>query len=202
MTLPLWLSLVAVCCLGAMSPGPSLAVVLRHTISNGRSHGIITAISHAGGVAIWAILTVLGLALLVTEQPALYHLITYVGAAYLAWMGFNAIRSKGSHLTTTTGVSAPYREAAQDGLMVSLLNPKLAVFFIALFSQFISAEQSRTDQTIMVLTASVIDALWYIIVAMLLSQSAILDKLQARSAIIDRVSGVIFLGLAIRVVTL
>lgn len=185
-----------------MSPGPSLAVVLRHTISNGRSHGIITAISHAGGVAIWAVLTVLGLALLVTEQPALYHLITYVGAAYLAWMGYNAIRSNGSRLTTTAGTPAPYRKAAQDGLMVSLLNPKLAVFFIALFSQFISAEQTRTDQTIMVLTASVIDALWYIVVAMLLSQSAILDKLQARSAIIDRVSGVIFLGLAVRVVTL
>ena len=52
MTLATWFSLLAICCLGAMSPGPSLAVVLRHTISNGRAHGMVTAISHAAGVAI------------------------------------------------------------------------------------------------------------------------------------------------------
>ena len=61
MTLATWFSLLAICCLGAMSPGPSLAVVLRHTISNGRAHGMVTAISHAAGVAIWALLTVWGL---------------------------------------------------------------------------------------------------------------------------------------------
>ena len=57
MTLTLWLSLVTVCTLGTISPGPSLAVVLRHNLSNGRSHGILCALSHAAGVALWATLT-------------------------------------------------------------------------------------------------------------------------------------------------
>lgn len=202
MTLATWFSLLAICCLGAMSPGPSLAVVLRHTISNGRAHGMITAISHAAGVAIWALLTVWGLAVLVVEWPLVYQLLTYAGALYLMWMGIKALRSKGAGPLHVEPVKAPISEAARDGLMVSLLNPKLAFFFIALFSQFVSAELVLADKLIMMGTASVIDAVWYIIVALVLSHSQVLKKLQSKSATIDKISGVILLGLAIRVLTL
>ena len=202
MTLATWFSLLAICCLGAMSPGPSLAVVLRHTISNGRAHGMVTAISHAAGVAIWALLTVWGLAVLVVEWPLVYQLLTYAGALYLMWMGIKALRSKGAGPMHVEPVKAPISEAARDGLMVSLLNPKLAFFFIALFSQFVSAELVLADKLIMMGTASVIDAVWYIIVALVLSHSQVLKKLQSKSATIDKISGVILLGLAMRVLTL
>ena len=202
MTLATWFSLLAICCLGAMSPGPSLAVVLRHTISNGRAHGMVTAISHAAGVAIWALLTVWGLAVLVVEWPLVYQLLTYAGALYLMWMGIKALRSKGAGPMHVEPVKAPITEAARDGLMVSLLNPKLAFFFIALFSQFVSAELVLADKLIMMGTASVIDAGWYIIVALVLSHSQVLKKLQSKSATIDKISGVILLGLAMRVLTL
>jgi|TARA_B110000908_G_scaffold40684_1_gene49354 threonine/homoserine/homoserine lactone efflux protein len=202
MTLATWFSLLAICCLGAMSPGPSLAVVLRHTISNGRAHGMVTAISHAAGVAIWALLTVWGLAVLVVEWPLVYQLLTYAGALYLMWMGIKALRSKGAGPMHVEPVKAPISEAARDGLMVSLLNPKLAFFFIALFSQFVSAELVLADKLIMMGTASVIDAGWYIIVALALSHSQVLEKLQSKSATIDKISGVILLGLAMRVLTL
>ncbi len=202
MTLTTWLSLVAICCLGAMSPGPSLAVVLRHTVSNGRAHGIATAISHALGVALWALLTVWGLAVLVVEWPLIYKLLTYAGAAYLMWMGIKALRSNGAGPINVEQVAAPISEAARDGLMVSLLNPKLVFFFIALFSQFVSAELVLADKLIMTGTASVIDALWYIIIAVALSHSTVLEKLQKRSATIDKISGVILLGLALHVFTL
>ena len=202
MTITTWLSLVAICCLGAMSPGPSLAVVLRHTISNGRAHGVATAISHALGVALWALLTVWGLALVVVEWPVLYKLLTYAGAAYLMWMGIKALRSNGTSSLHVKPVIAPMGEAARDGLMVSLLNPKLAFFFIALFSQFVSAELMLTDKLIMTGTAAIIDGLWYVIVALALSHSKVLEKLQQKSAAIDKVSGVILLGLALRVLTL
>jgi len=202
MTLTTWLSLVAICCLGAMSPGPSLAVVLRHTISNGRAHGMATAVSHAAGVALWALLTVWGLAILVVEWPLIYKLLTYAGAMYLMWMGIKALRSKGTGPLQVEPIIAPMSEAARDGLMVSLLNPKLAFFFIALFSQFVSAELVMADKLIMTGTAAVIDAVWYIIVALALSQSKVLEKLQSQSATIDKISGVILLGLGLRVLTL
>jgi len=202
MTLTTWLSLVAICCLGAMSPGPSLAVVLRHTVSNGRAHGIATALSHAVGVALWALLTVWGLAVVVVEWPLMYKFLTYAGAAYLMWMGIKALRSNGAGPMNVDQVSAPISAAARDGLMVSLLNPKLAFFFIALFSQFVSAELILADKLIMTGTASVIDAVWYIIIAVALSHSKVLDKLQKRSATIDKLSGAILIALALRVLTL
>jgi threonine/homoserine/homoserine lactone efflux protein len=185
-----------------MSPGPSLAVVLRHTISNGRAHGIATALSHAVGVALWALLTVWGLAVVVVEWPLMYKFLTYAGAAYLMWMGIKALRSNGAGPMNVEQVSAPISAAARDGLMVSLLNPKLAFFFIALFSQFVSAQLVVTDKLIMTGTASVIDAVWYIIIAVALSHSKVLDKLQKRSATIDKISGAILIALALRVLTL
>ena len=202
MTLTTWFSLVAICCLGAMSPGPSLAVVLRHTVSNGRAHGIATALSHAIGVALWALLTVWGLAVVVVEWPLMYKFLTYAGAGYLMWMGIKALRSSGAGPMDVEQVSAPISAAARDGLMVSLLNPKLAFFFIALFSQFVSAELVVADKLIMTGTASVIDAVWYIIIAVALSHSKVLDKLQKRSATIDKLSGAILIALALRVLTL
>lgn len=202
MTLATWLSLVAICCLGAVSPGPSLAVVLRHTLCNGRIHGILVSITHALGLAVWAVLTISGLAVLVTEIPVLYKLITYIGAVYLAWMGVKAIRSKGGNHFRIDNTSAPLIEAARDGIMVSLLNPKLAIFFIALFSQFVTVDLTLADQLIMLGTVVSIDSFWYITVAIVLSHSRIIDKLQQQSAMIDKISGIVLVGLALRVVTL
>tara|TARA_R110002095_G_scaffold212676_2_gene202218 strand:- start:537 stop:1145 length:609 start_codon:yes stop_codon:yes gene_type:complete len=202
MGLTLWFSLVIICLLGAMSPGPSLMVVLRHSLSNGRRHGILAALAHGAGVAGWAMLTISGLALLVTEQPALFRLFTYASAGYLAWMGVKALRSKGQTLLEIDKAQASLAEAARDGAVIALLNPKLAVFFFALFSQFVSAEMASTDQWITVLTVASIDSLWYIAVAVIVSNTRFLERLQKQSVVIDRISGLVLVGLALRVVSL
>jgi threonine/homoserine/homoserine lactone efflux protein len=202
MTLTTWLSLVAICCAGAMSPGPSLAVVVRHTISSGRTHGVVTALFHGAGVAAWAMATIFGLAILVAESPLLYKFITYAGACYLAWLGIKAIRSKGGEQLHFGKAKASLPDAARDGMMISILNPKLAIFFIALFSQFVSTSLTLEDQLVMIATAGIIDSLWYSLVALALSSSLIFDTMQRKSVAIDRASGVILIGLSLRIVTL
>lgn len=202
MTLSTWLSLVAICCLGAISPGPSLAVVLQHTLSNSRAHGVIAGVSHALGVALWALLTVWGLALVVANSPTLSKVIMYSGAAYLAWMGVKALRSTQGAQLKVEKKQAALSTAARDGMMISLLNPKLALFFIALFSQFVSTQMGIAEKAIMISTAAVIDGLWYCLVAIILSQAQVINRLQQHSVLIDRISGLILVGLALRVVTL
>ncbi len=199
MTLTIWLSLVVVCVLGTISPGPSLAVVLRQTLSNGRRHGMLTTASHSLGVALWALLSLWGLGVLVTDHPMLYDVITYSGACYLAWLGFKALRSKGSAQFEQEKSEGSYTSAILDGAMISLLNPKLAIFFIALFSQFISAEQVITDKLIMISTVTLIDFVWYMGIAILLSQSNVVKKLREKSKAMDQVSGIVMIGLALRV---
>ncbi|BBI63410.1 hypothetical protein HSBAA_47160 [Vreelandella sulfidaeris] len=93
MPLTLWLSLAAICAMGAMSPGPSLALVLRHTLGGGRFNGVTAAIFHTLGVGFYALLTVWGLGALIAGFPLLFQLITWSGAAYLAWLGVKALRA-------------------------------------------------------------------------------------------------------------
>lgn len=202
MTLTNWLSLVAICILGALSPGPSLAVVLKQSMNNDASHGMVAGVSHALGVALWALLTIFGLGLLVSESPLTFSILTYAGAAYLAWMGIQALRAGRSQIKPLTKGHSAYLEAARDGLMISLLNPKLAIFFLALFSQFISADHTPADQLLMVSTVALIDASWYVLVALVLSRMGLLAVLSRHSQRINQITGVIFIALAVRVVTL
>ncbi|MEM1412521.1 MAG: LysE family translocator [Pseudomonadota bacterium] len=201
MTLTTWLAVVSICALGAMSPGPSLAVVLRHTFAGGRTQGAIVALTHGLGVGLYALACISGLALLLTTSPRLFLAFQWAGAAYLAWLGLRALLSRASSpeavQTATDG-----RGAAQDGFMIVFLNPKIAVFFIALFSQVIGTETSLPAKLGYAATAMVIDAGWYLLVAWLVSVPAWLPRLQAKAHWIERAFGVILLALAARLVWL
>lgn len=200
MSLMIWLSLLLVCVLGAMSPGPSLAVVLRQTVSNGRLHGIVAGCAHAMGVGLWAVMTVWGLGLLVNEHQLAYQLITWLGAGYLIWLGISALRQASTPvLATAPGYHESHWQAACSGALISLLNPKLAVFFTALFSQFVSAGQSVTDQLVLVLTATLVDGAWYTLVALLFSRPVLLTWLRCHLKRVEQLTGVVLIGLAVRV---
>jgi threonine/homoserine/homoserine lactone efflux protein len=196
----LWMSLVAVCAMGAMSPGPSLALVLRHTLGGGRAPGVMAALSHALGVGLYALLTVWGLGALIVRFPLLFQLITWAGAAYLAWLGFKALRAGRAGALEANGSATTRGQAAREGMLVALGNPKLILFFIALLSQFVTPEMSLAAKAIIVLTAMVIDGGWYVLVAVSLSHSRVLPWLQAHAHWIHRITGVMLLALALRVV--
>ncbi|MDO6563167.1 LysE family translocator [Amphritea sp. 1_MG-2023] len=203
MTLTAWLSLLAICCLGAMSPGPSLAVVLKQTVSNSRGHGLAASWFHAAGVGLWAFATISGLAIVVAQSQLAFQVITWLGAGYLAWIGVKAIRAgKDSAFGVQGGKQASILTAGIEGATISVLNPKLAIFFIALFSQFVSPDASFTDHIIMTATAALVDGLWYTLVVFLLSHGPVLKTLQKRSQWVNRLTGGILIALAARVVTL
>ncbi len=203
MTLTAWLSLLAVCCLGAMSPGPSLAVVLKQTVGNSRAHGLAASWFHAAGVGLWAFATISGLAILVEQSELAFKIITWLGAGYLAWIGVKAIRAgRSDKLEVENTEKGTILSAGLEGAMISLLNPKLAIFFIALFSQFISPNAGMIDQLIMTATAALVDGIWYSIVTLLLSHGPVLRALQRRSQLVNRLTGGILIALAARVVTL
>lgn len=199
MPFTLWLSLAAVCAMGAMSPGPSLALVLRHTLGGGRLPGVAAALAHAMGVGLYALLTVWGLGALIARHPVLFQAITWAGAAYLAWLGVKALRAGQASALQTSGVATTQVQAARDGVLVALGNPKLILFFVALLSQFVSPDMSAAAKALIVATAMIIDGGWYVLVAVALSHSSVLPWLQARAHWLNRVTGVILLGLAARV---
>lgn len=205
MTVSAWLSLAAVCALGAMSPGPSLAVIIRQTLRHSRRHGFVAAVSHGVGVGLYAVLVLLGLGSLFAHLPGLAQGLTWLGAAYLAWLGVKALASahqSSFEVDPAAGRAVPLTAAAREGFLVAFLNPKLAVFFMALFAQFIEPGQTLFDQGLMATTAWVIDSGWYLLVAVLLSQPRWLPWLHSHGAWIDRITGVLLIAIALRVLTL
>ena len=201
MTLTIWLSLFAVCLLGAMSPGPSLAMVAKHSLAGGRVNGLATAWAHAFGIGIYAFITLIGLAVLLQQSPLLFKTISYAGAAYLAYLGYNALRSKGGVVAKLeSGEQTSVLQAAQQGFLISLLSPKIALFFTALFSQFVAVGDSMAAKGLIVLTPLVVDGLWYTLITLLLSSSALIEKIRAKARLIDRLSGLVLILLAARVV--
>ncbi|HDX8451038.1 LysE family translocator [Aeromonas hydrophila] len=201
MELTSWLALAAICVMGAISPGPSLALIIRNTVQGGQGHGVATALGHGFGVGIYALVTALGLAILITQTPLLFDVIRYGGAAFLAWLGVKALLAKPAKGEASEEVhQLRGRQGAFEGFMVAFLNPQLAVFFIALFSQFVHADTGWREGGIMMLTAGGLDAVWYVLVALVLSRGPVLAWLKAKSFVIDKVSGLVLLGLALKVV--
>ncbi|WP_336366135.1 LysE family translocator [Marinobacter sp. C2H3] len=200
MTLGTWLTVVTICILGAMSPGPSLALVLRQTLSGGRRNGVITALSHGVGVGIYAFLSVLGLAAVITASPTAFTALQWAGAAYLAWIGFKGLTARAPDSDAALPDPATSRSAARDGFLIAFFNPKIAVFFLALFSQVVGTDTTLLAKFGYAATALVIDTGWYLLVAWLFSNPRWLDTLRRRTVWLERVFGAILVGLAGRLV--
>lgn len=197
MELTHWLSLFTVCLLGAISPGPSLAVVLGSTLRQGRGAGLAAALAHGFGVGLYGLLTVSGLALVMTGSPRAFAALQMAGAGYLIYLGVRGLRSKHSGDAAGTGERGgeSSRGSALSGFLVAFLNPKLAIFMLALFSQFLGPDTGWTVKGIMVLTVGLTDAGWYSVVAVLASHPGALAWLQQREVLIDRVLALVLLTL-------
>ena len=202
MALSLWLSLALVCMMGAMSPGPSLAVVLKHSLSGGMKNGMLAALSHGFGVGLYAAASLLGLGALMLQFPTVYQFLVYLGAAYLAYLGLKILFSKPNDSELNIQQSdVSSSKALQDGFAIAFLNPKLAIFFLALFSQFIDPENLTLNiGVIMCLTVFVIDTGWYLLVALLTEVSKKRFGFTKQNIWLDRLLGAVFIALAIKVV--
>ncbi len=196
MTLAAWLTLVAVCALGAASPGPSLAVVAGHAVAGSRAHGIACALAHALGVAVYALATVAGLAAVLAARPTIDAVIAGAGAGYLAWLGIGLLRTASSPEAASVRHRAGWAGAARDGLAMALLNPKIALFFAAVFSQFVTPEGGWQHAAILCATATVVDGAWYSLVATLLTSGGWVERLRAGSVWLDRAMGALLVALA------
>lgn len=196
----LWLSLVLICVLGALSPGPSLALVIKNTIHGGAKQGYATAISHGLGVAIYAGACIAGLGVLIVNSPVLFQFLQYGGAAFLVYLGVKALLAKKPSTNDDNQAVEINVNGWRDGFLIAFLNPKLAIFFIALFSQFIDANASIEQKMIMVSTVGLIDGIWYCLVTFALTRGNIIEKLRNNSHIVDKVTGVVLISLATRVV--
>ena len=179
-----------VCAIGAISPGPSLAVVIRNTISRGRFQGVMTGIGHGIGIGIYAFMAVMGLSSLLINNENIFKTFQLAGAFILLWIAYKMIINKQSEVSNEKLIRI---KGFIEGFMIAFLNPKILVFLVAVFSQFISSDINILERAIIAIMASVIDMAWYVLVALLLAGTSLIDNFRSNAVLIDRSIGAILI---------
>ncbi|MGB1918602.1 MAG: LysE family translocator [Candidatus Puniceispirillales bacterium] len=206
-----WLILALTCLAGAASPGPSVVVLIRSVTSTGVMAGVIFGISHGLGILIYAGLVSLGLVSLLLLSPFLFILIQVVGICFLVWIGGHMIMAgirdmrgggvndhahKADINLSDTLTPLPYWCHARDGFLIAFLNPKVAVFFTAAFSQFLTVGQTAQIRIQMAATAWIVDTLWYILLASIFGLPMILRWFRRHASRINLIMGGILICLS------
>ena len=192
MSLLIFLKIFAVCLLGAMSPGPSMVVVINNAIFKNRLNGILTSIGHGIGIGIYALFAVLGIALIIKTNLYVFNVIKFLSVIFLVYLGVNLMITDDKLEFDGKDINSGFTSFLQ-GLSISLLNPKIFIWFVAIYSQFMSVDNDMIFNTILILTASIIDAIWYVILTLLVTTNIALDFIKDKSVLLQKFVGSVFI---------
>ncbi len=191
-----WIALATV---ATVSPGPDTALVIAQSARRGRRAGLMVALGIGVGNLWYAALFGFGLMSLLAAQPVVFMIVKIVGAAYLAWIGFKMVRAALAGVTHDAKVSVKGSPFVQ-GLVTNILNPKIALFFLAAIPQFAgNGPDAPAIGVALIVINGIINVLWLAIVAAGVERAG--AKLQQSNAMrwLEGIIGVGLMGIAARV---
>jgi threonine/homoserine/homoserine lactone efflux protein len=197
MNLFVWFQFALVCIVGAMSPGPSLALVIRNNITYNRLAGIMTSIGHGLGIAVYATMAVFGLGLILHTNQSLFLIIQVLGLIFLFFLGVLFIFQKKSDEIINQNKNQNQINSFFQGFLIAVINPKILIWFTAIYSQFISIESNLIFNIILISTASIIDATWYIVVSIIITGYGVKNFLIDKKKLIQKSTGFILLFISL-----
>jgi threonine/homoserine/homoserine lactone efflux protein len=191
MTFLVWIQFAIVCTIGAMSPGPSLAIVIRNNIQFNRTAGILTSLGHGFGIGVYASIAVIGLGFILQASSQIFTIIEIIGLIFLFFLGFIYLKQKETHETIER--KQKQVNSFMQGFLIAIINPKILIWFTAIYSQFLLLQASFAFNATLVLTASIIDALWYILVSILVTGYGLKNILTEKKLLIQKITGIILI---------
>jgi len=180
----------------ALTPGADTALVVRTALVAGAAPARRTALGTVSGLMVWGAASACGVAAVLNASAEAYTTVKLAGAAYLIWLGIQAIRHAGEHEPAGGARSgSPFRQ----GLLCNLLNPKAGVFFTALLPQFVSPQDPALAVSLLLTAiAAVTSLMWLTVYATLVPRAGdVLRRPPVRRAL-DRVTGTVLIGLGVR----
>lgn len=192
------LPIAAVFILGAMTPGPSLFIVLRNTMIGGRMRGVYCAVGHGIGFGIYVFLALMGMTALFGEDEFMYDMMGSVGVILLIYFSIKMwTAEKYEEESMKEKMQAiSMRAGFFEGFAIAFFNPKIVLFLVAILSQFITADMTLTTKLTIVAIGTIIDGTWYILVALALTGTKVLRKLQSLGSTLNKLSSIILIGFA------
>ena len=190
-----WVQFASICIVGAMSPGPSMALIIRNSIKYGRVSGLLSSIGHAIGIGIYASISVVGLQIILINNIFVFNTIQFCGSIFLLILGILFLKNSGEKLSLEDDQNN--LNSFIQGFAISILNPKILIWFTAIFSQFIEASSTSMTKLTMVFMASSIDGIWYIIVTIVVTGFGLKQFLENNTKTIQNISGIVLIFISL-----
>lgn len=197
------LLLFSLACLAlTATPGPDMLLIAARSAAQGRRAGFVTYFGVAAGSFLHALALALGLSQLFLAVPYAYEIVRYAGAAYLAYLAWQAFTAQDSFAPATPEAKArPYGVIFRQGMLTNLLNPKVALFFLALFPQFLNPSAGNVGLQVIVL-ALILNTVGFFVNGVVVVAAGSLGHLPGQSRRFAKVSryalGTVFGGLALK----
>lgn len=187
-----------------VAPGPDTAMVTKNAVLHGRRAALGTALGVNAGLSVWTIAAALGVASLLRASDVAFTALKLIGAAYLIWLGLQAIRAAGrggSHTSDQRPASSVLgaKGGFRQGALSDLANPKIAVFFTSVLPQFVDPGRSVLVPSLLLGALFVLMTLaWLTAYALVAVKASALLRRPRVSAAVDRLTGAVLIGFGIR----
>lgn len=186
--------------LAVISPGADFAMVTRSSYAFGRRAGLSAALGIALGVQVHVMYTVLGIAVIISQTPTLFLAMKVLGAGYLIYLGYKSLtNTRRITLDGAGGSQIGGWSAFRSGFLTNALNPKTMLFVVSAYTQVVQPGSSLASSLGYGLFMSIAHWLWFSLVAVFFSSTALRQLMLERQRMVDKVIGLALLGLGVAV---
>lgn len=188
--------------LAAMSPGPDFIMVVKNALTYSRKTGIWTAIGLGMGIIVHIFYCLAGLAFIISQSIVLFSIIKFLGAAYLIYVGFKSITAQSTKVEIheqTKKEDLSWRAALKSGFFTNVLNPKVTLFFLGLFTLMITPGTPAVTLGIISLIMVVDTILWFSLVAIFLTEKRIRIIFEKFQNTFNKIFGGLLIAFGIKV---
>ncbi len=192
---------ISISALAVISPGSDFAIVTKNTVSYGKHAGYATALGIALSTWVHTFYCLVGIALIISRSPMLFHAIKYLGIAYLLYIGITTFKSKFTAKSATadkidkTALFASFKQ----GLLSNITNPKTTLFYLSLFTMVINKSTPLPMQIIYGLIICLLHLCWFCALSYLISHPIIKTKFDKNINLINKCIGIILVLIAIKI---
>ena len=195
-----FISIATIHFFAVVSPGPDFIIIVRQSISHGRRSALMTSLGIGIGILMHITLCIFGLGMIIKESDLLFKVIQIIGSLYLAYLGIVSIKSRNSSTKSKYNDEFNFNafESFKLGFLTNVLNPKATLFFLSLYVLIISNNTPFQFQILFGLWMSFATGLWFAFLSLILTNESVLAKVEFMSTKIQRLTGVILIIFAIK----
>lgn len=191
-----------------MSPGPNGMLIAKTVPTSGRMAGFANVAGFVAAFYLHGALAIFGISILIVQSSLAFFIVKMVGALYLLWIGLKALHDAWRGLATKPNIVPAKRKrtlakAFVEGFFTNALNPKVSMFYLAAFPQFIPVGEGAVESAFaLVILHSLINAIWFAFMVMLFAQLARFARGGTFQRWLKTATGLVFVGFGLKLMTL